>query len=60
MTNQFYSKNAPTNIYIANLDECDNEIGVCLSLTYKDNKFVEFLATIGNHKAYAISGYANN
>ena len=60
MTNQFYSKNAPINIYIANLDECDNEIGVCLSLTYKDNKFVEFLATIGNHKAYAIRGYANN
>lgn len=62
MTNQFYSKNAPINIYIANLDEYNkgNLIGGWVSLPIDEYHFKDFLKSIGNPKAYAIRDYENN
>ena len=62
MTNILYSKNAPLNIYIANLDEYvrGNLIGDWVSLPIKKRDFRDFLFSIGNPEKIKILDYKDN
>lgn len=62
MTNILYSKNAPLNIYVANLAEYNNGnlVGSWISLPIEKSDFKDFLKTIGNPEEYAIHDFDNN
>ena len=62
MTNQFYSKNAPINIYIANLDEYNKGklIGGWVSLPIDEEKLKRFINTIGDPQEFVIYSISTN
>ena len=62
MTNQFYSKNAPINIYIANLEEYNKGklIGGWVSLPIDEEKLKRFINAIGEPQEFVIYSISTN
>ena len=62
MTNQFYSKNATINIYIANLNEYNKGklIGGWVSFPIDEEKLKRFINAIGEPQEFMVYGISTN